>query len=512
MKKVLLFTSLLLAGFSAFAQVPQKFSYQAVAVDANGNELKNTKLCIRSSINKNTFNGNAEWVEVHSDVTTDDFGLFTIEIGNGTPIGGSQGDFSLIKWGDAKYFLKTEMSLDQQCSNYIFVGTNQLLSVPYALYSEKSNISNTANTAIYADTSIFSTTANTAIYADTSIFSTTANTAIYADTTIFANTANNAYYADTTLFSITSNTSNFADSSSVAYNSYYANTATYTDTALYAYTTVYNINDNDADPTNELQTFSVNGSTISLSGSNSTIDLNTIDADHDPTNELQTFSVNGTTIKLSGSNSSIDLNEIDADHDPTNELQQLTFDDSTSMLGLSGTNITIDLSNLPGFNASGSDLDYPQGVGNAKYVFIPDAIKVPNDSILYIIASEDEMLFPGVGDNFGQHKTGPNLPLIKPGTQVKNCRCIGFFKPVDDAYVIPVMAVLKANQSNFYQVPFGKNLVIKSGLDISSPLTLNGFTISPFSTTFKALVIPSGIQVRNLGNDEMIITGYLINE
>ena len=485
MKKVLLFTTLFFVSLLAAAQAPQKFSYQAVAVDASGNELKNTKLCLRASIISNAFNGNAEWVEVHSDVTTDDFGLFTIEVGNGTPIGGSQGDFSEIEWGTAKHFLKMEMSLDDQCLNYVLVGTNQLLSVPYALHAEKANFSNTANTA------------NTAIYADTSIYATTANTAIYADTTIFANTSNTAIYADT---------------SSVAYNAYHSNSATYTDTALYAFTTIYNLNDDDPDPTNELQELTVNGTIISLSGSSTSIDLNDIDADHDPTNELQELTVSGTTITLSGSNTTIDLNDIDADHDPTNELQELTFNDSTSMLGLTGTNVSIDLSNLPGFNASGSDLDYPQGVANAKYLFIPDEITVPNDSILYIIASEDEMLFPGVGTNFGQHKTGPNLPIIKSGTHVKNCRCIGFYKPLDTQYITPIISVLKANQANYYQVPFGKNLVIKSGLDVSSPLTLNGFTISPFSSTFKALVIPSGIQIRNLGNDEMIITGYLINE
>ncbi|MEK7255613.1 MAG: hypothetical protein AAB316_12765, partial [Bacteroidota bacterium] len=61
-----------------------------------------------------------------------------------------------------------------------------------------------------------------------------------------------------------------------------------------------------------------------------------------------------------------------------------------------------------------------------------------------------------------------------------------------------------------YQVPFQKNLIIKSGLDQSTPITLNGYTISPFSTIIKALVIPEGIQIKNLSNDEVIITGYLI--
>ncbi len=444
MKKLLVLTTLTFFSLCLFAQAPQKFSYQAVAVDASGSELKNTALCIRSTILSNTFTGTEQWKEVHTGITTDEYGLFTLQIGEGTAIGGTQTDFANIKWGDTKHFLKIEMSLDDQCTNFVLVGTNQLLSVPYALHAEKAQASNTS---------------------------------IYADSSSVTNNAVHASYADTALVSIT---------------------------------TFTNINDNDGDPTNELQELSLNGSSLSLSGSPVVINLNAADPDHDPTNEIQNLIVNGPMLSLSGSNAPpINLNASDPDADPTNEIQELTFDSSTGLLSLTKTNTSIDLSNLSNFNAAGSDLDFPQGVAGAKYVFIPDQITVPADSVFYITACENEIILPGVGNSFGIHKTGPNLPILQPGTVIDECRCIGFFKPIDP-FITPVLKVLKPNQGNFYQVPFGKNLVIKSGIDQSSPLTLDGFTISTFVSTFKALVIPGGIQVRNLGNNEVIISGYLI--
>lgn len=480
MKNFFVLLTIIFQSIFAFGQTPQKFSYQAVAVDATGNELKNTEICIRSTILSNTFNGNEEWKEVHSGIVTDDYGLFTLEIGEGTPIGGTQTDFAAIEWGTSKHFLKIEMSIGDQCTNFVLVGTNQLLSVPYALYADKSQ---TANISIFSDSSSVTNVANHATYADTALVS----------ITTFTNLNDNDTDPENEIQDLSVNGSllSLSGSNGPAID--------------------LNASDPDADPTNEIQNLALNGSMLSLSGSNGpAINLNAGDGDTDPTNEIQNLSVNGSMLSLSGSNAPpVNLNAGDGDTDPTNEIQELTFDSNTGLLSLTNTNTSIDLTNLSNFNAAGSDLDFPQGVTGAKYVFIPDQVTVPADSVFYITAAEDEIILPGVGNAFGIHKTGPNLPLLQPGTVVDECRCIGFFKPIDQ-FITPVLKVLKPNQGNFYQVPFGKNLVIKSGISESSPLTLDGFTISPFSSTFKALVIPSGIQVRNLGNNEVIISGYLI--
>lgn len=521
MKKVLLIGVLLCSYFISFAQTPQKFSYQAVAVDASGAELRDQDVCLRATILSGSFNGIEEWVEVHSGVTTDDFGLFTVEIGDGQPVNGAQTNFADIQWGNTVHFLKVEMALNAQCTDFVLVGTNQLLSVPYALYSENSGYALSAEEANYA---VYSDSSNIAAYSDSS------------------SVAFNAYFSENATYS---------DSASVANHATNANHAIHSDTAFIAVTAISALGDDDPDPQNEIQelTISASGDSLQLTNSNTAlaikeitldrdttnelqeleligsiltisgttnnfIDINSADADIDPTNEIQELEANGTVLSLSGSTGNgIDIQALDGDSDPQNEIQELTFDAANNVLGMTNAPSSIDLSVLSGFNASGADLDFPQGVGvkGVGFQFFPDEITVPTDSVLYVVASEEEMLLPDYGNEFGRHLTGPNLPILAPGTKVENCRCIGFFKPLDPFFQ-PIIKVLDPNQGNFYQVPVGKNFIIKSGLDQTTPVTLNGFTISPFGAIMKAFAVPDGIQIKNLGNDEVILTGYLIDK
>lgn len=69
--------------------------------------------------------------------------------------------------------------------------------------------------------------------------------------------------------------------------------------ALYAKkaASVDNVDDADADPTNELQTLSVSGNDLSISNGN-TVSLNPDDADADPTNEIQNISIDGRKLSI----------------------------------------------------------------------------------------------------------------------------------------------------------------------------------------------------------------------
>ena len=117
------------------AQVPQGVGYQGVATDANGIELVNQAISIRASVLSGSATGTIEWEETHA-TSTDTFGLFTLTIGQGTSTGnGVQLSFSDISWGTNTHFLKIEMDVTGG-SNYSFMGTNQMMSVPYALYAE----------------------------------------------------------------------------------------------------------------------------------------------------------------------------------------------------------------------------------------------------------------------------------------------------------------------------------------------------------------------------------------
>ena len=137
MKKLL--TLLLLLPLLIFAQVPQGVGYQGVATDSVGIELVNQAISIRASILSGSATGNIEWQETHN-TSTDTFGLFTLSIGEGTSTGnGSLTSFADISWGSSTHFLKIEMDVNGG-TNYSFMGTNQLMSVPYSLYAKNAKL------------------------------------------------------------------------------------------------------------------------------------------------------------------------------------------------------------------------------------------------------------------------------------------------------------------------------------------------------------------------------------
>lgn len=126
----LLCISLISLGFLLSAQTPNGFQYQAVVRDASGYALNSDTVSVKFSILSGNATGNIEYSETHID-TTNQFGLISLQIGNGTVI---SGNFNSINWGNNIFFLKVEVDLDAG-TNYINMGTTQLLAVPYALHS-----------------------------------------------------------------------------------------------------------------------------------------------------------------------------------------------------------------------------------------------------------------------------------------------------------------------------------------------------------------------------------------
>jgi hypothetical protein len=133
MKKLLLI--LFCLPLLIMAQAPQGFTYQGVATDNNGFELQNQNISIKVTILSASATGNVVWQETHA-TTTDTFGLFNVTIGEGTSTNsGSSATFQEIDWGAASHFMKVEIDVNGG-SNYVHVGTSQMMSVPYALYAE----------------------------------------------------------------------------------------------------------------------------------------------------------------------------------------------------------------------------------------------------------------------------------------------------------------------------------------------------------------------------------------
>jgi hypothetical protein len=140
MKRLLLIIVLSIIGTALYAQTPQAINYQGVARDNSGNVLINQNVSLRLSILSGSASGPVVYAETHSK-TTDGFGLFALKIGQGSV---ASGTFSTISWGTDTYYLKVEID-PVGGTAYQLVGTNQFVSVPYALYAESSGSINAWN-------------------------------------------------------------------------------------------------------------------------------------------------------------------------------------------------------------------------------------------------------------------------------------------------------------------------------------------------------------------------------
>ena len=130
MKKRILFL-ILLQSFITMAQAPQKMAYQSVVRNASNQIVANQNVGVKISIVEGSLTGSIVYSETHT-TTTNANGLFTLEAGGGTP---TTGTFSAINWGNGSHYIKSEIDLAGG-TNYNLSGTTELLSVPYALYSE----------------------------------------------------------------------------------------------------------------------------------------------------------------------------------------------------------------------------------------------------------------------------------------------------------------------------------------------------------------------------------------
>ncbi len=132
----------LLAGvFHSQAQVPQKFNYQAIARNANGAILPNQNIKARFSIRNGSGAGSIIFQETRS-FTTNQFGLFTHQVGTGDSI---QGNIAGVNWVSNSKFLQVEID-PAGGNNFTDLGAAELVSVPYALHAGNSgSINGTVN-------------------------------------------------------------------------------------------------------------------------------------------------------------------------------------------------------------------------------------------------------------------------------------------------------------------------------------------------------------------------------
>ena len=145
MKNIFTHIVVLFLAASSYAQAPDGVNYQAVIRNLSGTLVANSTIAIRIQVKQTSASGTIVFQERHS-VTTSAQGVVNLVIGQGTLLGGN---FSTINWATGPYFVSLGVSFTNG-TNYLDYGSQQLMSVPYALYAK--NAGNQLNQWRYGNT------------------------------------------------------------------------------------------------------------------------------------------------------------------------------------------------------------------------------------------------------------------------------------------------------------------------------------------------------------------------
>lgn len=305
----------------SFAQAPKGINYQGVARDNEGKALVSTAVSVRISILKNSATGEVEYAETHKP-QTNQFGLFTLVIGQGTKV---TGDFVFISWAVGSKWLQIEID-PKGGSSYTLTGSQQLMTVPYAFYAEYAGNGSSLN-------------AGTGIAINNGVVSNTGD----AD-----NDSNNELQNLSEVLTKSNNAGGIKITNMGApVDGADAATKNYVDTKFAA--------DLDIDPTNELQNLAqaltrgndagaqkitnLGAPTVATdAATKSYVDTqNALDLDKSATNEIQDLALNTTTniLNITNNTSATSINL-------TPYKQTLTYTPATNNLAISGgNNVTI---------------------------------------------------------------------------------------------------------------------------------------------------------------------------
>ncbi len=318
---------LFLASASFGQNVPLGIFYQAVARDNFGKEIINKNIDVKFSIISGNPIGPVVYQELHSDVITSKYGVFSLVIGHGTPTGGLYGELSQIQWNTAFHYLKIEVKFD---NDFIDMGTMQFLAVPYALYAQKSLEPGPPGPK--GDQGSKGDPGDPASDNQTLSFNGN-NLSISGGNLVNLSTLNVPHQ-----LSLLGDTLSILGGNKVGLTN--------------------QIQDLQLDVNNKLK--------ITKNASATAIDLSKF-------NQSLTFNPSDNKLTISGGSAAVDLTALknDADSDPTNELQTLTFNRNTGDLTISSKN-TINLENPIGFKAKKSISQTGLTIGSTYPFINPD--------------------------------------------------------------------------------------------------------------------------------------------
>ena len=249
---------LLIFPLLGISQAPTKINFQSVLRNTNGEVVSNKAVNLKISILSGTITGTAVYIETHSK-TTDVVGLISLQIGGGSVLSGV---FGTINWGSSAHFIKLEADFSGG-NSYVLLGTQELMSVPYALFASKTD------TSVLNLTSRFSTKLSGAdtvsMSARINAKSSLSDTSLLNLTSRFSTKLSGA---DTVSMSARINAkSSLSDTSLLNLTSRFSTKLNKTDTSdmLFNYKTGLNNKLNWIDTTNMLSTYLRKADTLSLS-------------------------------------------------------------------------------------------------------------------------------------------------------------------------------------------------------------------------------------------------------
>ncbi len=333
MKKIFLsiFTSII-AVCTVAQNLPQGIAYQAVAVKEGPYSVagenpqaiywSNKDIKVRFTILDQYPNPMDTYQEFHS-VTTDDYGVFNLIIGQGAVI---SGDFETIPWELGAAHLQVEIDFDND-DNYKVTSFERFWSVPYAFVSNKVKGTN-IDSAIQAlnDKIIYlkDRDKDTVIGNEGITYKTIDSLNQVLQSKINALRANDL---DTVVGNEFQTLAIKGDSLSISDGN----------------TVRIDFPDNlDNDSVNEIQSLTLKGDSLSISDGN-TVKINfPANLDNDPVNEMQSLIIKGDSLSISDGNTvKIDF-PVNLDNDTTNEIQTISLTNDTISLSNGGGNIALE--------------------------------------------------------------------------------------------------------------------------------------------------------------------------
>ena len=468
------------------------FKYQAVVRNANGDLLVNQQVSFKTTILSGSSIGTEVFSETHT-VGTNGYGVVNLNIGNGTAVSGS---YSNIDWSSATHFLKTELDITGG-NSFQFMGTSQILSVPYSEYADMSGSSMVDN-----DTSASNELQQLTLINDTVKLSSGGEVYLgsYIDNTdqqTLSLQGNQLLISGGNAINLTGTVDLDADPSNELQSLSLSNDTLY----LSQGNNVVLPPDSDGDATNEIQVLSLSNDTLYLTSGGYVV--LPPDIDGDATNEIQVLSLSNDTLYLTDGGYAV--LPPDSDGDATNEIQVLTNTPGTISI-TNGNTITLEdssaINEIQVLSRSNDTLYLTDG----GFAILPQEIDSDTTNEIQTLSYSNDTLSISNGNNITINSS--NFDFIYPDGKT-GISPISFSTGVG-LYAGAAWPFVEATLEVNYQVPTGKNLYIvntssgDAGYAVTPEILINGNLIfktysdvignngSVYNSIFSPIILSAG--------------------